>query len=231
VSCAITFKNSNCKGEKMYEYIFFDLDGTLTNPGEGITNSVAYSLEKFNIFVDDKTFLYKFIGPPLSESFEKYYGFSEEKSFLAVEYYREYFSKKGIFENEIYSGVEEVLSALKKDNKKIVLATSKPFAFAERILEYFSIDKYFSFVSGATLDGTRNKKADVISYALNTLEIKDKSSVIMVGDRMHDIEGAKKNGIKSIGVTYGYGSKEELEKAGADFIVDSVWDIISKIRG
>ena len=136
----------------MYNYILFDLDGTLTDPGRGITNSVAYALEKFGVSVSDKKELYKFIGPPLTDSFEKYYGFSEEDALIAVEYYREYFKPKGIYENEIYSGVPELLKSLKESGKTVILATSKPEIFAIEILKYFGIDEYFDFVAGATLD-------------------------------------------------------------------------------
>lgn len=213
----------------MYQYILFDLDGTLTDPGVGITNSVAYALKKFNINVKNKTELYKFVGPPLLDSFVKYYAFSEEHGKIAVEYYREYFKAKGIFENEVYDGIEDMLTLLKSKGKKVILATSKPESFAKNILKHFHLDKYFDFVAGATMDETRNKKGDVIKYALESCRINDLSTVIMIGDREHDIIGAKECGIDSIGVLFGYGSYDELHDAGATYIAETVKDILKFI--
>ena len=209
----------------MYQYIFFDLDGTLTDPGIGITNSVMYALKKWNIEVADRSELYKFIGPPLVDSFEKYYGFSKEEAEQAVVYYREYFREKGLYENTIYDGSEKLLSDLKASGKKVVLATSKPQEFAEIILKHFQIDCYFDVVAGATMDGTRSKKTDVILYALAACGIEDKSQVVMVGDREHDIIGAKNAGLDSIGVLCGYGDREELETAGATHVVEKIEDV------
>lgn len=211
----------------MYQYILFDLDGTLTDPGEGITNSVAYALKKYNIIVEDRRELYKFIGPPLQESFRRFYGFSEEQSLEAVEFYREYFSVKGIFENEVYKGTEETLSALKEKGKHIILATSKPEKFARQILEHFELMKYFDFVAGATMDGTRSKKDDVIRYAVSNYPVNDLSKAVMIGDREHDILGANKVGMASIGVLFGYGDNDELTKAGATYIVKEMKDILN----
>ena len=213
----------------MYNFILFDLDGTLTDPGRGITNSVAYALNKFGITIADKTDLYKFIGPPLTDSFEKYYGFSSEDAVTAVEYYREYFKPKGIYENEIYEGVPELLKTLKENGKAVILATSKPELFAKEILKYFGIDVYFDFVAGATLDKTRTKKGDVIAYALNSLGITDKGKCLMVGDREQDINGAKQNGIDSLGVLYGYGDMQELTNAKSTYIAETVKDIIKYV--
>lgn len=209
----------------MYENILFDLDGTLTDPAEGITNSVAYALRKFGISVSDKRELYKFIGPPLVESFRDYYGFDEQKSILAVEYYREYFSDIGIFENSVYSGIEDMLSELKANSKCIILATSKPEIFAKRILNHFGLVKYFDVIAGSTLNTDRNTKSAVIEYALEKACVTDKSKVVMVGDRKHDIIGAKDNGLGSVGVLFGYGSIEELTVAGADYVIDTVEDL------
>ena len=208
-----------------YEYILFDLDGTLTDPAIGITNSVMYALRKYNIEVSDRSELYKFIGPPLRDSFEIYYGFSKEEAKTAVEYYREYYRDKGIFENLVYDGFEDLLKTLKDNCKILIVATSKSEVFAKQILEHFDIAKYFTYIAGSNLDGTRVKKDEVIKYALESCNIIDLSKAIMIGDREHDIIGAKAAGIHSIGVLFGYGDRNELEKAGADFIVDTVADI------
>lgn len=197
----------------MYNIVLFDLDGTLTDPGEGITNSVAYALKKFKISVHDKTQLYSFIGPPLIDSFMKYYGMNRQDSQQAVDYYREYFRDKGIFENIVYDDIPQLLSEIQKSGRKIALATSKPEEFAKRILEHFNLTKYFDFIGGATMDETRSKKADVIKYVIESLSINDLSNVIMIGDRNHDIDGANQNGLDSIGVLYGYGNRAEDRKS------------------
>ena len=209
----------------MYDYILFDLDGTLTDPAEGITNSVAYALNKFGIDVEDKKTLYKFIGPPLVDAFAEYYGFSKEDSEKATAFYRETFRVKGLYENKVYDGVEEMLRKLKSKGKFLCIATSKPEEFTLKILKHFDLLEYFDYVAAATFDSTRNTKDKVITYALENINVKDKAKVVMIGDRHHDIDGAKVNGIDSIGVLYGFGSKEELETAGADFIAKSVSEI------
>ena len=214
----------------MYQYILFDLDGTLTDPGEGITNSVDYALKKYNIIIEDKKELYKFIGPPLQESFQKYYGFSTEQSLQAVEFYREYFRDKGIFENEVYNGTAETLSVLKNKGKHIILATSKPERFARQILAHFDLMRYFDFVAGATMNGSRSKKDDVIRYAVSSYPINNLSESIMIGDREHDILGANKVGMDSIGVLFGYGDNDELKKAGAAYIVKEMTDILNIVE-
>lgn len=208
----------------MYNTILFDLDGTLTDPAEGITNSVAYALERYGIAVEDKRSLNCFIGPSLNDSFMKYYGFTPERAMEAIWVYREYFRDKGIFENEVYEGIPELLEKIKKSGRKIVLATSKPEEFAVRILEHFDLAKYFDVVAGASMDEKRNKKGDVIKYAMEKGGFTAEEAV-MIGDREHDIFGARENGIPSIGVLYGYGDREELERAGADMIADRVADI------
>lgn len=216
---------------KNYKYILFDLDGTLTDPAVGITTSVAYALKKFGIVVDDITQLNHFIGPPLLDSFMECYGFSEEKAYTAIEYYRERFRDTGIYENRVYDGVENMLEALKKSGREIILATSKPEPFAREILRHFSLEKYFVYAAGSNLDGTRTAKAEVIEYALESVGVEDKTSAVMIGDRKHDIIGAQKTGLDSIGVLFGYGSREELEAAGATYIVETVVDISKLIMG
>lgn len=209
----------------MYDVILFDLDGTLTDSGLGITNSVAYSLRKYKIEVTDRTELYKFIGPPLKESFEKYYGFSAEEAAKAVEYYREYYVDKGLFENTVYDGIEELLRTIRDSGKIAIVATSKPELFARKILEHFRIAKYFTYIVGANMDETRTKKDEVISYVLQNCNIPAHSKVLMVGDREHDILGAKKMGLDSLGVLFGYGDYDELKNAGATYIAENVKDI------
>ena len=209
-----------------YKYILFDLDGTLTDPKLGITKSVAYALKSYGIQVDDLDLLLKFIGPPLKDSFVKYYGFSEEQGAEAVEKYREYFKPYGIYENKVYDGVENMLAELVKCGKKVILATSKPTVFANMILEYFHLDKYFTCAVGSELDGSRVKKGEVITEALRQAGGTDKSLAVMIGDREHDILGAKENGIDSIGVLYGYGDRAEHEAAGAGMIVESVEQLL-----
>ena len=210
-----------------YKYYLFDLDGTLTDPGIGITNSVMYALEKFDIHVSDRKELYPFIGPPLVDSFEKYFGFDEKQAFQAVEYYREYFREDGIFENAVYEGIPEMLSELKSRDAKVALATSKPYEFSVRILDHFDLHQYFDFVGAATMDGRISRKADVISHLIDKLGENEKSSILMIGDRDQDIYGAKANGLQSAGVLWGYGSREELMDAGADYIVSAPSDIVN----
>ena len=197
----------------------FDLDGTLTDPGIGITNSVMHSLKKFGIEVEERSELYSFIGPPLKDSFQTFYGFDEEKALLAVDYYREYFRDKGIFENEVYPEIPKVLKELKENGVTICLATSKPYEFALRILEHFDLKQYFDYFGAATMDGRIGKKADVIAHLLEEMGNPDSNKVLMVGDRDQDIVGAKANHLKSVGVLWGYGSREELEGAGADYVI------------
>ncbi len=208
----------------MYDIILFDLDGTLTDPGLGITNSVAYALRHYGIEVQDRKSLYSFIGPPLNDSFKRYYGFSDEKAMEAIGIYREYFRDKGLYENEVYAGIRELLEKIKASGRKTVLATSKPEEFSVRILEHFDLMKYFDVVAGASMDEKRNKKGDVIRYAMEKGSFTSERAV-MIGDREHDIIGAKENGLPSIGVLYGYGSEDELRDAGADYIAASVEDI------
>ena len=213
----------------MYKYILFDLDGTLTNPEIGITSCVMYALEKFDIKVEDRKVLHPFIGPPLDYSFQTYYGLSEEESQQAIKYYRERFSVKGLYENEVYDGVDKMLAELKRSGKILLIATSKPEEFTLKILKHFDLLKYFDYVAGATMDGSRGEKADVIRYALEISGIKDTSEAIMIGDRKYDILGAKENGLDSIGVLFGFGDYEELTEAGANHIVKSVEEILEYV--
>ena len=213
----------------MYQYILFDLDGTLTDPGEGITNSVKYALQKFDIIVENTLELYKFIGPPLQDSFRDFYGFSHSQCEQAVQYYREYYTDKGLFENKIYPGTFQLLKSLKENNRTIILATSKPEYYAAQILDHFKLTPYFDYICGANMDGTRTQKSDVILYAMKKSKISDFSQTVMVGDRKHDVIGAQKSGIDSIGVLFGYGSRDELQSVNAVYIAETVDDILKII--
>ncbi|AUA18790.1 HAD family hydrolase [Streptococcus suis] len=208
----------------MYQTILFDLDGTLTDSGQGILNSVAYALEKMGIEEPDTANLNRFIGPPLYESFSRFYQLSPEDTQSAVDAFRVYFKEKGMFENQLYPGIIPLLEELRTAGKTLVIATSKPEIFAKQILEHFGIAHYFDVIAGASLDSSRISKADVIGYAINQLEAFPKHAV-MIGDREHDIEGARMHQLPAIGVLYGYGSKQEFEKAGATMIVETVQDL------
>lgn len=213
----------------MRKNILFDLDGTLTDPFEGITNSVIYSLKKCGIDESDKQKLKCFIGPPLYKSFMVEYSLSRSDALKAVDYYREYYADKGIFENFLYDGINETLEFLSERGNFLYVATSKPKIFAEKILRHFDISKYFRFVAGATLDSRLVEKSDIIKFAIEENNI-DVSHAVMIGDRKHDILGAKQNKIKSIGVLYGYGTFEELSAAGADAFAEKPNSIIKEIE-
>ena len=211
------------ENDMKYKYILFDLDGTLDDPFEGITKSVAHAMNKFGI-ICDRSKLGCFIGPPLTDSFINYFGLTESMAKKAVEYYREYYRPMGIFEVNIYDGIPDLLARLKGLGCELILATSKPKIFADMILEKYGLMQYFSATFGSELDGTRVKKAEVIAYAHEQHGF-DKSQAIMVGDRMHDVEGAHECGIPCIGVTFGYGDRAEHEACGTDYIVDSVAEL------
>jgi phosphoglycolate phosphatase len=208
--------------------VLFDLDGTLTDPGEGITRSVEYALGAYGIEVEDRRELYPFIGPPLSDSFSRFYGFSEEEALRAVEKYREYYRDRGIFENRVYEGIPALLDALQKRGLSLLLATSKPEEFAKRILDRFDLSPYFTAVFGATMDGSRVEKEDVLRYALEKSALSPEEC-LMVGDRCFDVEGARRVGMPAIAVTWGYGSREELAAAKPLALTESTEDLLSRI--
>ena len=214
------------------KYILFDLDGTVTDSKSGIFKSMQYAVKHFGIEIKDEeldSYMF-FLGPPLQYSFRNFFKFPEEKIEEAVAKYREYYIPTGMFENELYPGIKELLENLKNAGKTVILATSKAEKLAREILEYFDIAKYFNFTAGAELDGTRSKKDEVIIYALEqcgALSDEEKAKAVMIGDRNHDIIGAAKVGIDSIGVLYGYGSLDELTggEYKADYIVRDVGEL------
>lgn len=211
----------------MKTHILFDLDGTITDSIEGITNSIQYSLKSFGMTEKDAQSLRRFLGPPLKQSFMKFYGFSESKADQAVAKYREYFQTKGIYENKVYPGIPHLLESL--SDKTIVLATAKPQIFAQKILDYFALTPYFSFVGGCTLNGKRTTKSEVISYVLSENHISP-DCAIMVGDREDDVIGARNNHVDSIGVLYGYGGEEELMSAGATYLAKDIASLLNLLR-
>ena len=210
----------------VYTTILFDLDGTVTDPKEGITRSVAYALEHFGIHVDDPDTLTNFIGPPLLDSFSEFYGLSDADCLTAVDKYRERYRTVGWAENIPYEGIAQLLADLKKSGKRIGLATSKPEEFAVKILEHFDLAQHFDLICGAPMNAPKGHgKVDVIEDALKRLNIADRSGVVMVGDRLHDTEGAHKAGIPCIGVLFGYGDRAEHEACGSDQIAADMHEL------
>lgn len=212
----------------MKKIALFDLDGTVTDSGEGIFNCVKYALEKFGIKNVEMSTLRRFVGPPLLQSFQNYCGFSKEEAELAVQYYRERYRDVGMFENHVYDGMEQALERLCESNMDLVLATSKPEVFTLQILDHFDLSGYFTFIVGSDDEKQRNTKGKVIDHALSLyseskkIALSDvKKQAIMIGDRHHDVDGAKENGIETIGVLWGYGDREELVTAGARNIAET----------
>ena len=209
----------------VYKYNLFDLDGTLTDPALGITNSVMYALEKSGCPVPERSELYKFIGPPLVYSFKTYSGMNDEEAQRALLYYRERFAAGGLFENELYEGIPELLASIKAGGGKVILATGKPEEFAAQILEHFGLLQYFDFVCGNTLDETRPEKRQVLQHIFSSFPELSGENAVMVGDRSYDVLAAAEFGLPSVGVLFGYGPRAELEEAGADKLAASVGDL------
>ncbi len=207
-----------------HKIILFDLDGTLIDPRVGKTKSSQYALKKFGID-EDLNNLLRFIGPPLNKSFQEYYGFSEEKSMEAVAYYREYYIPKGMYENTIYEGIPELLKKLKKAHKKLFVVTSQPTEFAEKILKHHNLETFFQQTVGCKMDLSNADKTSLVNETLLLLPKAQKEDFVMIGDREHDIIGAKVNGIDSIGVTYGFGSLDEITAINPTSIAESVEDL------
>ncbi len=211
----------------MYKVILFDLDGTLTESGEGITKSVQYALEKLGQPEPDLKKLEVFVGPPLLQQFMKYAGLDEETAVKAVEYYRERYTDIGIFENEVYPGVEDMLDKLRGKGYILAVASSKPERFVKKVLDHFDLTKYFHEIVGSEMNGGRTSKADVIEEALDRLHMADhRDQVVMVGDKEHDVFGARKAGLQCLAVSYGYGSEEELKNANPLKIADSAQEVL-----
>jgi len=210
----------------MFDTILFDLDGTISDSGLGITRCVAHALERFDIKTENLSSLTWFVGPPLRDSFAKL-GFNEEQVEQAVAYYRERYEPIGVYETAAYPGVCDMIRTLHEKGKTLALATSKPTVFAKVVLDDYGIRDCFDFVLGCELDGTRDNKIEIMSQCLEALGIDGdkKNRAIMVGDRNYDINGAKANGIKSVAVTYGYAPEGELEAAQPDYIVNTAEEL------
>ena len=206
-----------------WAHILFDLDGTLTDSAPGITNAIIYARKKWGLEPGTNADYYRFIGPPMPQSFEEFWGFSHEDAVLFLQYYREYFSTKGLFENNVYPGIYPMLSALKAAGRKMYIATTKPTVYSQRISDHFGFSEYFDMVSGSDFK-LDNSKYQVIERARTACSI-DMSSAVMVGDRSHDVEGAHEHGIPCIGAAWGFGSTEELRAAGADYIVQTAEEL------
>ncbi len=212
-----------------FDYIFFDLDGTIVDSAPGIFTSIKYALSVIEFEDYDEQEFRRFLGPPLKESFMKIFGFDEEKADFAVDIYRRKYEKGEIFNASLYEDIRKLLAYLKSKDKKIVLATAKPEKFAKIILEHFELSEYFHYIGGASLDDGRADKSAVIKYLLETLEITDVSKILMVGDRENDVLGAADYGISTLGVLYGYGSEIELRNAGAKYLAADVKEAVSII--
>jgi phosphoglycolate phosphatase len=211
----------------MHRILFFDLDGTLTRSDPGIVNAAAYALGRMGRKVDHPEELKKFIGPPILDSFENYYGMSAEEAEKALSFYREYYTRKGQYENSVYPGIPEMLETLRGQGKQLLVATSKPDFYTAEILRFLHLDRYFDQVASATMDGSRTEKIDVIRCAIELSGAERREDIVMVGDRKFDILGARGTGLDLVGVLYGYGSRRELEEAGAWRIAATVEELSS----
>lgn len=205
-----------------FKHIIFDLDGTLINPEKGIMDSLSYTISIMNISFDLNSNFKEFIGPPLHEGFMDVLKLSESDADIAVKHFRDYYSRKGLYESTLYPGIYELLKNLNDNGIKLYLATSKLEKYAIAILKNLKLDKFFSFVSGAAYKGTGANKASLIGRVLQNIPSNEKSQTVMIGDTIFDIEGAQQTSIKSIGVLYGYSAVIELKNAGADYIEKDV---------
>ena len=213
-----------------YKVVLFDLDGTLVESGDGIVNGMMYTLNRFGLPVPPREELYAFVGPSLFWAMEQL-GIPKEQVHEAVRVYREYYSEKGLFEMRVYDGIPELLHSLKRAGRIVIMATSKLERFANRLMEHIGETDSFDYIAGSLPDGSRISKDDIIAYALESVGVSDRTSAVMVGDRDSDILAAKKLGMDSIGAAYGYGSREELQTAGATYIADTTADVGAFILG
>ncbi|MFD0676840.1 MULTISPECIES: HAD hydrolase-like protein [unclassified Paenibacillus] len=205
-----------------FDLVLFDLDGTLTDSSEGIANGIQYALSKFGMREESKERLIQWIGPPLLDTFRTYYRFDEQKARQAEMYYRDYYTRKGMYENTVFTGIPQMLDELQQAGTQMLVATSKSAPIAKSILQHFRLRSFFKMVAGSDLDGTRASKSEIIDFALKQFTTGESRKVVMVGDRKHDIVAAHDNGIKSAAVSYGYGTLQELEKVQPTYFVHSV---------
>ena len=210
---------------KKYDTVAFDLDGTLTNPERGLLSAFVYCFKKLGVKYESRESLKRYIGPPLYDEWQKDFGWTFDEASAAIEVFREYYNIYGWWDNEVYPGIEELLSELKSRGKKLVVATSKPEETAKRVLRLFGLDKYFDYIAGASMNGSEDLKWQILTRALNTV-CAEKSASILVGDRKYDAEGAKICGIDSLGVLWGHGTREELESAGFEYVCESNEDVL-----
>ena len=208
-----------------YQTILFDLDGTLIDPKVGITTAVQVALARFGIEIDDRDLLLPYIGPPLRESFQRYHGLDDAQAVEAIGYYREHFGPKGVFENELYPGIAGLLRDLHGEGVRSIVATSKPTVYAEQIIDHHGLTALFDLIAGSNLDHTRVAKTEVIAHVLAERPGIADGNLVMVGDREHDVIGARNNGLDAIGVSYGYGSADELHASGAIAVAPSVAEL------
>ncbi len=215
--------------DQKYDLILFDLDGTLVDSERGVKRCILHSLNKFGLSADEST-LHAMIGPPFRQSMEMFFGITGDESEGFIKYYRSQYAIDGWCDCDVYDGVLEMLGAVREMGKKVALATSKPIEFAAKVVDKFGISEHLDFLGAATDDKTRDKKVDVIKYVLDSMNVKDTSRVLMIGDRLYDIEGARQLDIKTLCVLWGYGSQEEFDQYGADYVVSSPADVVEFLR-
>jgi phosphoglycolate phosphatase len=209
--------------------ILFDLDGTLTDSGPGIVEGLRYALDAMDIEHPDDATIRTFLGPPLMVTFRDHFGMHDDQIEEGIRLYREHYNDTGLFNNIVFDGIPELLATLQTSGYTLATATSKPTETATRILEHFDLARHFTFIGGATMDSSRSLKADVIAHTLESVKAHEFDVIHMVGDRGHDVIGARAHGIETIGVTWGYGSPEELSQAGARVLVHTPADIAEHI--
>lgn len=210
---------------KDYKYVLFDLDGTIIDSSEGIVSSFIYALSKFGIEEKPGEHMRRIIGPPLSHSFRNYYGFNDEDTELGVKYYREVFKAGLMLKNTLYPGMVELFDELRKNGKKVIVATSKPEIFVRPILADLVILDKFDFIAGSIVGDVRVDKGEIIDYIISEMRISDRRECVMIGDRDRDITGAIDVGVDAIGVLHGFGSREELEGAGCKIIAADAYEL------